>query len=124
MTRWIGRTVLAIGALHTVFGLAVFRGTLAELLSEGLVNTVHGQPVREFAFWFIFFGLLAMILGALVDWCELEGRPLPAFLGLSLLGLFGICVTIMPASGGWLLALPALGVLRQAWGRAARAVRV
>lgn len=124
MTRWIGRAVLAIGALHTVVGLVMFRKTLAELMAEGLVNTVHGQPVREFAFWFIFFGLLAMLLGALVDWCEQESRPLPPFLGLSLLALFVTCVTIMPASGGWLIAVPALGALRHARGTAARPVRV
>jgi hypothetical protein len=124
VTRWIGRAVLAIGALHTAVGLVMFRRTLAELVADGIVNTVHGQPVREFAFWFLFFGLLAMLLGALIDWCEQEPRPLPAFLGLSLLALFVACVTIMPASGGWLIAVPAWGALRQARGTAARPVRV
>ena len=122
MTRWIGRAVVAIGALHTVIGLVMFRKTLGELMADGLVNTVHGQPMREYAFWFLFFGLLAGLLGALIDWCEQEPRPLPAFLGLSLLALFIACVTIMPASGGWLIAAPALGALRHARAHAARPV--
>ena len=123
MTRWIGRAVQAIGALHTVVGLVMFRRTLAELMAEGVVNTVNGEPVREAAFWFIFFGLLAVLLGALIDWCELESRPLPPFLGLSLLALFVLCVTIMPISGGWLIAIPALGALRRARGTATRVAR-
>jgi hypothetical protein len=100
---------MAIGVLHTVVGLAIFRATLKELLAEGLVNTVHGQPMRELAFWFLFFGFLGILLGALVDWCEARGQRLPAFLGLGLLALAAVCVTLMPVSGGWLLLVPALG---------------
>lgn len=111
VTRWIGRAVMAIGVLHTVVGFAMFRTTLKELLAEGLVNTVHGQPMREFAFWFLFFGFLGILLGALVDWCETLGHPLPAFLGLGLLALAAVCVTLMPVSGGWLLLVPAVGAL-------------
>ena len=111
MTRWIGRAVMAIGLLHTVVGLSLFRSTLAELFAEGLVNTVNGQPVREFAFWFIFFGFLAILLGALIDWCDRLSGPLPAFLGLGLLAISIVLVTIMPVSGGWLFLVPAVGAL-------------
>ncbi len=56
MKRWIGRSIIIIGLLHTIFGLIAFRSTLALLLREGIINTVNGQPDREMAFWFIFFG--------------------------------------------------------------------
>lgn len=111
MTRWIGRAVMAIGVLHTVVGVSMFRSTLGDVFAEGLVNTVHGQPVREFAFWFVFFGFLGILLGALVDWCEQVPQPLPSFLGFGLLAIAILCVTIMPASGGWLLVPPAVGAL-------------
>ena len=122
MTRWIGRAVMAIGVLHTVVGIFMFRSTLADLFADGLVNTVHG-PARGFAFWFLFFGFLGLLLGALVDWCEQSSRPLPAFLGLGLLSITITCLILMPASGGWLLLVPALGAVfrTSAGARAARA---
>jgi hypothetical protein len=111
VTRWIGRAVLAIGVLHTVVGVSMFRSTLAELAAEGFVNTVHGQPMREWAFWFLFFGFLGILAGALIDWCEQSPRPLPGFLGLGLLAITVTCVTLMPVSGGWLLLAPSVGAL-------------
>jgi hypothetical protein len=110
VTRWIGRAVMAIGVLHTVVGLSLFHSTLSDLFADGLVDTVHG-PVRGYAFWFVFFGLLCGLLGALVDWCEQSPRPLPVFLGLGLLSLTIVCLTLMPASGGWLLLVPAVGAV-------------
>ncbi len=111
MQVWIGKSIMIIGAIHSAFGFVVFRSILAEIIGEGLVNTVNGQPLREFAFWFLVFGFLAIIFGALVDWCERQGVKLPKFFGWSLLALTLIVVTIMPISGGWLLLIPAIGAI-------------
>lgn len=123
MARWIGKGIVAIGALHTVFGLVAFQSVLGQLLREGLLNTVNGQPLREFAFWFLLFGLVLVVLGALVDWIEAQGRALPAFLGWGLLALTLVIVGVMPASGGWLMFAPAVGAIRRTGGvpRVARA---
>ena len=109
--RWVGMAVVAIGIIHVLFGVVVFRGTLVEILRDGIVNTVNGQPDRELSFWFIIFGILTILLGALIDWCEANAPMLPRFLGWSLLGLTGICVLIMPLSGGWLLVVPSIGAI-------------
>ncbi len=109
--RWVGVAVVAIGIIHVLFGVVVFRGTLVEILRDGIVNTVNGQLDRELTFWFIIFGLLTILLGALIDWCETSAPKLPQFLGWSLLGLTGICVLFMPLSGGWLLLVPAIGAI-------------
>lgn len=114
MQAWIGKSVVFIGIVHSVFGFVVFRSTLAELVREGLVNTVNGQPKREFVFWFLFFGFMAIIAGALTDWCERNFGKLPGFLGWSLLALTLTCVTIMPVSGAWLLFVPAVGAIFRA----------
>ena len=108
---WIGKSIMIIGAIHSAFGFVVFHSTLAEIIREGLVNTVNGQPMREFAFWFIVFGFLAIIFGMFVDWCERQGIKLPEFFGWSLLALTLIIVTIMPISGGWLLFIPTIGAI-------------
>lgn len=109
---WIGRAIVGIGVVHTLFGLWFMRGTLRELLHEGLFNTVHGQPTREATFWFLFTGLALVVLGALVHWLEARGIAPPAFLGWSLLALTGAGIFIMPASGFWLLLAPVAGLMR------------
>jgi hypothetical protein len=111
MRSWIGKSVVFIGVVHSVFGFVVFRSTLGELVGEGLVNTVNGQPEREFAFWFLFFGFMAIIAGALIDWCERNFGVLPGFLGWSLLALTVVCVGIMPVSGAWAIFVPAIGAI-------------
>lgn len=111
MQTWIGKSIMIIGAIHSAFGFVIFRSTLAEIFRDGLVNTVNGQPMREVAFWFIVFGFLAIIFGALIDWCERQSVKLPKFLGWSLLALTTVIVTIMPISGGWTLLIPAIGLI-------------
>ncbi len=111
MQAWIGKSIMIIGAIHSAFGFVVFRSTLAEIIRDGLVNTVNGQPMREFAFWFIIFGFLAIIFGMFVDWGERQDLKLPKFLGWSLLALTLIIVTTMPISGGWLLFIPTIGAI-------------
>ena len=112
MKRWIGRSVIVIGLLHTVFGLIGFRDTLATLFGEGIINTVNGQPDREMAFWFIFFGFSTMILGALIDWCESKEIRLPRATGWGLLAISIVGVVFMPASGFWVVAIPSIGLIR------------
>ncbi len=111
MQAWIGKSIIFIGIVHSVFGFVVFRSILAELVSDGLINTVNRQPDREFAFWFLFFGFMAIIAGALIDWCERNVGTLPRFLGWSLLAMTAVCVTIMPVSGAWSIFVPAIGAI-------------
>jgi len=111
MKRWIGRAIIVVGLLHTVFGLITFRQILAVLLHEGLINTVNMQPEREMAFWFIYCGFFMLILGALVDYCESKGVRLPRAIGWGLLAVSLVGVIVMPVSGFWLFFIPALGAV-------------
>ena len=112
--RWIGRWLMAVGVVHTLFGLIFMRDALAVLWAEGLFNTVNGQPEREFPFWFIFAGLLMIVLGAMIDRNEALAVELPAWLGWSLLGLVVICLVVMPVSGGGLIGPPTIGAILRA----------
>ena len=112
MKRWIGRWLIGVGMIHTLFGLVVFHSTWRLLLSEGLVNTVNGQPEREFPVWFVVAGLLMILFGALIDHLEARGLPLPAFVGWGLVALFVPLLVVMPISGVWLLLPPIVGALR------------
>ena len=112
MTRpWVGRALMAVGVIHTLFGLFGFRRTFGELLAEGLWNTVNGQLKREFAFWFVLCGLVLVLLGALVHTIERTRGSLPRYLGWSLLALTIATVVVMPISGGWLLFPGAIGAV-------------
>ena len=119
MKRWIGRSIILIGILHTVFGLVGFSDTLIVLFGEGIINTVNGQPDREMAFWFLFFGFSLMVFGALVDWCESKEIKLPPAIGWGLLTISILGVMFMPASGFWVVIIPAIGLIRH---KALRAV--
>ncbi len=116
--RWIGRWLAAVGIVHSLFGVIFMHGALAVLWQEGLFNTINGQPEREFPFWFIFTGLLMIILGALVDRNEALAIELPSWLGWSLLALVGICLVVMPISGAWLIVPPTVGAIARSRARA------
>ncbi len=113
MKAWIGKSVIAIGLIHSIFGLVVFRPTIATLLDERLLNTVDGQPDRERVFWFLFTGFAWLILGALIDWMERSGLRLPRFSAWVLLVMTGVGVVIMPKSGFWLFVIPTIGLFRR-----------
>ena len=112
VTRWIGRAFMVIGVIHSAVGFWLLRDTVAELIRDGLFNTVNGQPMREAAFWFLFFGFLVIILGSVLDFSESRGLPLPGFLSWLTLVFMASAVFIMPVSGFWLVLVPLIGLFR------------
>ncbi len=110
--RRVGSSIAAIGLVHTAVGVVGFHHVIVDLAADGVFNTVNGEPLREAAFWFIFFGFVAVLLGAVVAWAAENFGETPAFLGSSLLALTALGIIIMPISGFWLLIVPTLGALR------------
>jgi len=108
---WIGRWLFAVGVIHSLFGIFFMRSTLATLWSEGLLNTVNGQPPREAVFWFLCTGIMLLIVGVLANQAEREGLPMPRFVTWSFAVLAIIGVIVMPISGIWLLIPPAAGMI-------------
>jgi len=111
MKNWIGKFIIFIGALHTFFGLAFILPQMGELLDEGIFNTINGQPKREAFLWFLFSGFLLLILGGLVNWMERHKYTMPKFLGWALLLVTIFEVSLSPLSGGWLIFIPAIGLI-------------
>ena len=108
---WIGKWLFAVGVIHLSFGLVFMHDTLALLLSEGLWNTVNGQPVREAVFWFLCAGIMLLIVGVLVNRVERGGLPIQPFVTWSFAALVLVGVIVMPISGIWLLIPPVVGML-------------
>jgi hypothetical protein len=112
MKKWVGKSLIGIGILHTIFGFVFFWGILAELAGEMFLNTIDRQLDRHAAFWFLFAGFVLMIVGGFIDWAERRDLRLPAFLKWSFLAITAMGCVIMPKSGFWLLIVPTLGLFR------------
>ena len=98
MKNWIGKTIMIIGLIHTIFGFLFIGHIFQEIWNAGLVNTVNGQIEWEFFFWFTMFGGLLMILGGLVDWLEKKLSYIPQGLGWGLLIFTTMMLLIMHMS--------------------------
>lgn len=112
MKRWIGRWLMGVSIVHTLFALVVFGNVLSSVVQRGVFNTVGTDPMVGAVVWFVFFGAVLFICGLAVS--ELErpsAGPLPKSLGWSLLALATLGVVLMPASGLWLVFPPAIAVL-------------
>lgn len=112
MRRWVGRWLMGVSALHTAFAAAVFGEVLASIARRGVFNTVGADPMTGAVAWFVLFGAMLFICGLAVAALEASspGR-LPRSLGWALLAMAVVGITLMPASGFWLVFPPAIAVL-------------
>lgn len=112
MKQWIGRWLVVVAAIHTVFGVAVFQEVLASILERGIYDTVGTDPMTGAVVWFLLFGAMLYICGLAIAELEksLSGQ-LPRAIGWSLLALTTLGVTLMPISGFWLAFPPAISIL-------------
>ena len=105
--RWVGRSLLVIGALHVAYGVITFHPALARIAAAGVWNAL-GDRDRQLAYWFVFAGVAVSLIGILVDAAERECRILPRGFTLGLLALAAISVVLDPASGFWLVLAAAV----------------
>lgn len=110
MKNWIGKSLLIIALIHTIFGLIVYHGVLSDLVNEFLVNSIGRQPERLAAFWFFITGFCLMIIGGLINWIESKDIQFPPFLKWAYISLTLFGCIMMPASGLWLMLIPAAGL--------------
>lgn len=112
MKNWIGKFLFGIGVLHTLFGLILLLPLIgAELLEDGLLNTINGQPKREAFLWFLISGFFMLVVGGLINFLEKNQQPIPHFLGWSLLGITLFTLFFSPLSGAWLILVPAIALI-------------
>jgi hypothetical protein len=122
MRGWIGRWLVGVGVLHTLWAVMAYRAALGEILADGVWNAVAGDPRRGLAFWFLLSGGFVLLLGAVTDSIERRtGGPVPRILGSGLLLVAAVGILVEPPSGFWLFLPPALAALRRAPGGKAAA---
>ncbi len=106
MRRLSGPLLMATGVLDLLYVLVFHSRQLAAIAQDGFFDAVELNPAqfdRETAFWHMMFGVMFVVLGALVHWTQARTGTLPAFLGWALLALGMAGVILMPASGFWLV---------------------
>ena len=112
MKHWIGRWLIGVSIIHTLFAIVVFRDVLSSLVQRGVFNTVGNDPMMGAVVWFVLFGVVLFICGLAVSALEhASSGALPRSLGWSLLTLVALGVVLMPASGFWLVIPPAAAIL-------------
>jgi hypothetical protein len=125
-----GKALLLIGALHEAVGIAAGVGALPppdgpprnlfrEIIAAGVVAAIESDRLRTVLFWYLFFGLVLLMLGWTLDRWELRGDTLPASVGWQLAALALMGGLLIPASGFWLALVPAIWILRSAYERRA-----
>jgi hypothetical protein len=129
-----GMLLFLLGVVHNLVGVVVGLGVpgaapealggrrlLAEITGAGVVGAVEPDPWRMVLFWFLWFGLLVMVLGWFMHNSESEGHQHPRGLPwqLATIGLAG--GLLIPVSGFWLVPLIAWRMGRGARRRRARA---
>lgn len=109
---WMGRWLLWVAALHTLFGLAFGAKVLPGMLERGLFNTVGSDPMAGVVVWFLLFGAAMAILGIALSELERgEHFHCAGKLGAGTLMMTVTGVVLMPASGFWLVFPPAIGLI-------------
>jgi hypothetical protein len=112
MKHWIGRWLISVAVIHTVFAIAVSGRVLASIAQRGVFNTVGADPLIGEVVWLVLFGVLLFACGLAVSALErASSGVLPKSIGWSLLVLTALGVVLMPTSGFWLVFPPAVAVL-------------
>lgn len=111
---WIGRWLVGVAILHTLFGLAIGGQAMTDIARRGVFDSVGDDPVVGVVVWFLLFGAVMALLGMAVTMLEQAAyfkgaRALGV--GTALLTLAG--VILMPVSGFWLAFPPAIGLMRR-----------
>ncbi len=98
-----GRLIMAAAILHIVLGIGFYAEPLGDIVQDGLWNAIGTNADRDAGFWFMFSGVLFLMLGGLIHWVYRHTGTLPSFLGWSMLALSFAGVILMPVSGAWLV---------------------
>ncbi len=112
---------MIIAGVHEVVGLvAGFEVTVA-IARDGVVNALGEDWMRQALFWFHVSGVALFVIGEALRTLERATGAVPARFGWMTLAIGAFGVTLLPASGFWLvLAWGALMLVRARAGRGPR----
>ncbi len=90
-------------------GFIIGKDIYADMLRDGLVNSMHSDFTRGFAFWFFLFGVLLVLYGYTMQYyIRKDQKPAPLHTGYALLAVSIFGCLVEPVSGFWLVLPQAL----------------
>lgn len=110
MVRWAGYLLVAMGCLHGIMSVVLFRDALADIWNAGLFSGLGWSMEMLAAFWFAIFTWLMILLGLVIIPLsrDFQGRRL---IGWSFIMVPILCGLVLPASGLWAFVVPGLMLL-------------
>lgn len=101
-----GSLVSGIAAVHCAVGVMLAPAPLRDIVESGVIGAVDPHLDRIAIFWFMFFGVLMLLLGEVLRlWERTSDLPASVGYGFGALSLAGAIA--MPVSGFWLGLVPA-----------------
>jgi hypothetical protein len=112
MKYWIGKWIIAVSIIHTIFAFVVFSEVILQILLDGVFNSVGADSLRGAVVWFLLFGFVLFAFGLATNIIEeMSNGDVPVSIGFSLLFVILLGVILMPISGFWLALPPALTII-------------
>jgi Family of unknown function (DUF6463) len=112
MKYWIGKWIVAVSIIHTIFAFVVFPEVISQIFLDGVFDSIGVDPLRGAVVWFLLFGFVLFSLGLATNIIEeMSNGDVPASIGFSLLFVILLGVVLMPISGFWLALPPALIII-------------
>lgn len=97
----LGPALLATGALHVAYGVAIAAEPVGVLVRLGIVFAAPIDPATEGWFWFMIAGVPLLLVGHLVGWAQRRTGDVPRFVA-PYLGVLACTALLYPISGLWL----------------------
>ncbi len=110
--KYSGTYLWVTGIIHIVVGFIIGKDIYADMLRDGLVNSMQNDFTRGFAFWFFLFGVLLILYGYTLQYhIKREQKPSPRHVGYALLAVSIFGCLVEPVSGFWLVLPQALIII-------------
>lgn len=110
--KYSGTYLWVTGVIHILVGFLIGKDIYADMLRDGLVNSMQNDYTRGFAFWFFLFGVLLILYGYTMQYyIRKEQKPTPTHVGYALLAVSIFGCLVEPVSGFWLVLPQALIII-------------
>jgi hypothetical protein len=110
---WIGRSLILVAILHTLFAGVFFGKVFLNIVQGGVFDTVGQDPMTSAAVWFLLFGAVLTLMGMAIHTLEQSSNFSSArAIGAGTLLMTILGIVLMPDSGFWLVLPAAFGLLR------------
>ncbi len=104
---WIGKWIMTVATLHSIFGLWKYSSQFKDMISQGFWASANTAE-HKLAVWFVLFGIAFFVLGQYIHQRESASENPLITSAILLLLVVTSGVILIPVSGFWLLLPPVI----------------